>query len=86
MPPHGLTHPDKLEELISAFSESGWDETKPRLIGYFWEEDNRVQLVSGSHRWLAARYVKIDIPIHVYSFEYIQSIWGTDEWLALLNV
>lgn len=85
MPPHGLTHPDKLEELIEDFQKSGWNTDKPDLIGYFWHEDCKIQLISGSHRWLAARYAGIDVPVKVYEYEYIENTRGTDEWLRLLN-
>lgn len=82
MPPHGLTHPDKLEELIAAFEKNGWDESKPNLLGYPWQ--GKIQLISGSHRWLAADYTIGKIPVEEYSYEYIASIWGTDEWVKLI--
>ncbi len=85
MPPHGLTHPDKLEQLISEFEVSGFNSAKSVLTGYYWKEENKVQLISGSHRWLAARYTQVDLPVKVYPFDYIQTIWGTDEWIQLLH-
>jgi len=81
-PPHGLTHPEKLEQLIAAFESTGWDDTKPHLLGYWWK--GSVQLVSGSHRWLAAKYADIPIPVDVYPYSFMQSIWGTDEWVKLI--
>lgn len=83
-PPHRVTHPEKFSELITEFCARGWDESNPRLLGYFWPEDGRVQLISGSHRWAAALCAEIDIPVDVYPFEFIQEIWGTQRWLELL--
>lgn len=79
-----MTHPDKLELLISAFVVSGWDTSCPPLLGYPWLED-KIQLISGSHRWAAACIVSIRIPVVVKSYEYIYEIWGTDEWMNLLE-
>jgi hypothetical protein len=65
------------------FREAGWDKTKPNLIGYTWED--KVQLMTGSHRWGAADEVGLLVPVKIFTYEYIQSIWGTDEWVSLIK-
>jgi hypothetical protein len=81
-PPHRVTHPDKFLELVEMFSDKGWDTSKPVLLGYTLD---KIQLISGSHRWAAANEVNIKIPVVVYSYDEIADIWGTDAWLDLLN-
>jgi ParB-like chromosome segregation protein Spo0J len=83
LPPHRITHPEKLDELIESFKKLGWDNAKPKLIGYSFY--GMVQLITGSHRWWAAKLVGIKIPVKVYSYSHIKSIWGTDEWITLLK-
>lgn len=82
-PPHRVTHPEKYDELLLSFKTTGWDESKPALLGYHWE--NTIQLITGSHRWYAAEEAKILIPVRVYSYEFIYSIWGTHEWVRLVK-
>jgi ParB-like chromosome segregation protein Spo0J len=82
MPPHRITHPEKFEQLVNEFDTNGWDITEPVLIGYAWEE--KIQLVSGSHRWAAAQEVDMLIPVEVYSYQYMSEIWGTEKWVELL--
>ena len=82
-PPHKVTHPEKFDELVREFSTKGWDINCPNLIGY--DFDGRTQLISGSHRWAAAKVAKIQIPVEIHSYEYVHSIWGTDQWMKLLN-
>jgi hypothetical protein len=81
-PPHRITHPEKFVELSRQFSTQGWDINHPALIGYQLE---KIQLISGSHRWAAALKADIKIPVILYPYSKIRAIWGTDEWLALLN-
>lgn len=80
-PPHRITHFDKFVDLCEQFSENGWDTKKPPLIGY---QRKKIQLISGSHRWAAALYNKIKIPVIIYPYKTIIKIWGTDEWIELL--
>jgi ParB-like chromosome segregation protein Spo0J len=78
-----VTHPDKFEQLVHDFRSTGWDLTRPNLLGYPLE--GKIQLISGSHRWAAAEVAPIDIPVEVFSYEYIESIWGFDEWVELIK-
>jgi len=82
MPPHRVTHPDKFIDLCEQFTSSGWDTKKPALIGY---QMKKIQLISGSHRWVAAIHSNIQIPVIIYPYNTIVKIWGTDEWLELLQ-
>jgi hypothetical protein len=81
-PPHRVTHPDKFIDLCEQFTRSGWDSKKPALVGYQWKG---IQLISGSHRWHAAKHSNIKIPVIIYPYKTIVKIWGTDEWLELLK-
>lgn len=81
-PPHRVTHPDKFLQLVEMFSKKGWDVSKPVLLGYTLD---KIQLISGSYRWAAANAVNIKIPVLIFSYAQIAEIWGTDEWLFLLN-
>lgn len=74
-PPHRVTHQTKLIELANIFLASGWDPTKPSLVGYK-EPDGAIQLLSGSHRFAAAMLANIKIPIRVYSYNEIRAAWG----------
>jgi hypothetical protein len=82
IPPHQITHHDKFVELYYQFSTHGWDLNHPALVGYQLE---KIQLISGSHRWAAAIKADIKIPVIIYPYSKIRAIWGTDEWLTLLN-
>ena len=52
-------------------------------MGYVFGD--KIQLISGSHRWAAAKTVNIKIPVVIHTYEQICDIWGTDEWLNLLQ-
>lgn len=82
VPPHRITHHDKFVELAHQFSAHGWNLKHPALVGYQLE---KIQLISGSHRWAAAVKAGIKIPVILYPYSKIRAIWGTDEWLALLS-
>ncbi len=80
-PPHRVTHPEHYEALRDAL-RSGWEADAPACLGYLWDE--RVQLISGSHRWAACRDIGQKIPVAMLSYEWVKSIWGTDAWLTLI--
>lgn len=83
-PPHRVTHPDKRNELLKEFKRNGWDSKKPYLVGYPFL--GSIQLLNGSHRWSAALLADIKIPVYVYSYEYVKSVWGDlEKWKDLLN-
>lgn len=81
LPPHGVTDPEKMYALANSFATRGW-EGEP-LIGYR-IEDGRIQLLSGSHRWAAARLMrKRVIPVRVYPEWYVQALWDTPQWRTI---
>lgn len=88
-PPHGLDlqaphDADKVNMLVKAFSESGFDKTKPALVGY--PVDGRVQLLSGTHRHEAAKRTNTKLPIVFWLRSTIESAWGSlDDWLHLMK-
>lgn len=82
-PPHRVTHPEKFIELFRQFSSSGWNNEHPPLLGY--QMGPKIQLISGSHRWAAAHRADIKIPVVVYPEFIIHKIWGTEDWLSLLE-
>lgn len=84
LPPHGVTHPDKLLQLYREFSASGWDLTKPVLVGYPYGEG--IQLLNGSHRWAAAVEAGIEIPVKIVPYGDVWACWGhLERWMALVR-
>lgn len=83
-PPHGVTHLEKFDELVRDFTLRGWDTSKPVLVGYWFE--GKFQLISGSHRWAAALFCQMRIPVRIVSYAEVYEAWGNLEtWETLLN-
>lgn len=83
-PPHGVTHPDKEVDLAREFHVRGWHPDHPALVGY--ELGRRVQLLSGSHRWAAAKMAGIKIPVVVHPEATIVRAYGDlDAWKTLMH-
>lgn len=87
IPPHKVTHPDKVDSLAKDFEDYGW--WGPALIGYFTydkpSEGYALQLLSGSHRWAAALLVGVKIPVIIKSEGEVEAAWGhLDKWKALM--
>lgn len=81
LPPHRITHPEKLDELRESMSEHGW--LGGPLAGYRLR-NGAIQLISGSHRVIAARLAGLKrIPAKVHPEWHVRSVWGTDEWSSL---
>jgi len=86
IPPHRVGHFDKFDELTEIFlkKEGGWDLNEPVLIGYPFE--GRIQLLSGSHRWAAAKKAGIKIPVLVRQRSKIEEVFGNlDEWEKVMR-
>lgn len=84
-PPHGVSHPDHAIELANAFADHGWDPRCPALIGYPWAD--RIQLLSGSHRWIAATMAGILVPVVVVPYSFVDEAWGDlGKWSALMRL
>ena len=82
IPPHRITHWDKFTDLKNNLS-NGWDSACPVLIGYLFE--NKIQLISGSHRWAAMLELNKEIPVFVMDYEVVLSIHGTDTWVNMMS-
>jgi hypothetical protein len=83
-PPHVVTHPNKLDELIVAFKWKGWDLNRDALVGYM--RDGRIQLLSGSHRWEAARRTDNDVPVVIRSEAEVREAFGDlGRWNAIMT-
>ena len=83
-PPHKITHPEKALELFRAFSTEGWDTKEPPLVGYPWGEG--IQLITGSHRWLAAAEAGIQIPVKIVPYGSVWASWGNlERWATLVG-
>ena len=82
-PPHKITNFDHYDTLVQDIAENGWDMRCPDLKGYTFLD--KVQLLSGSHRWAAANAIGIKIPVQVYTFEEVEKAWGNLEgWKELM--
>lgn len=81
-PPHGLDmYPGsrdwwKVEHLKQSFSQWGFDPGEPALVGY--PRDGRVQLLSGTHRHLAAKQLGMMLPVTLKLRSVVEAAWGTD--------
>jgi hypothetical protein len=80
IPPHKVTHEEKLEKLIHSIQNNGWD--GPSLLGYVL--DDKIQLISGSHRWAAMDFLDFLIPVDLKDFSYVHCVYGTKEWEDLM--
>ncbi len=82
-PPHGLDMEserdfNKVEMLRKEFETNGFDLKMPALVGYPLE--GRIQLLSGTHRHLAAKQAGILLPVTLWLRSDIEKMWGTDMW------
>lgn len=85
-PPHRVARPEQVGELAREFRGRGWDPGAPALVGY--ELDGAVQLLSGSHRWTAAKVAELAlIPVVVRGLRCVQVSWGDLEaWAEVMRV
>lgn len=87
-PPHGLDMTsrhdyEKVEMLEAAFRKDGFDPAMPALVGY--PLDGRIQLLSGTHRHLAATRANIFLPITLKLRSLVEASWGIPErWDPLI--
>lgn len=89
LPPHGLDLSPggrdalKVEALTEAFTTAGFDPAMPALVGYPLE--GRVQLLSGTHRHVAASRAGILLPCTLLLRSVVQAAWGTPAWDTLIE-
>jgi hypothetical protein len=84
LPPHRVARENDVIALANDFVRYGWNPEKPALIGYL---DNDVQLLTGSHRWAAARLAELPrIPVVIYLYHECYEAFGDlERWLRLLQ-
>lgn len=73
---------EKVENLKNAFEKSGFDLNEPALVGYPLE--NGIQLLSGTHRHLAAKLAGIKLPVSLWLRSDIERTWGTELWTDVI--
>lgn len=88
IPPHGLDMKssrdiNKVEHLRQAFVQYGFALNQPALVGY--PLDGKIQLLSGTHRHLAASWAGKKLPVTVWLRSDIQRMWGTDLWDVVME-
>lgn len=56
---------------------------EPALVGY--PLDGRIQLLSGTHRHLAAKQAGILLPVTLWLRSDVEKMWGTDLWPTVIK-
>lgn len=85
IPPHRISHPNKLYELANKFVENGWGDKQESLVGYFIGKD--LQLLSGTHRHGAAILAGLEtIPVTIkYLNDVEESVGDLDRWKEIMR-
>ena len=81
--PHGLDlegehDAKKVAFLKEAFENNGFDPNEPALVGY--PLNGKIQLLSGTHRHLAAKLAGIQLPVVIHLRSWVEQTWGTELW------
>jgi ParB-like chromosome segregation protein Spo0J len=89
-PPHAISNLEKYHELLDAFCRDGrWGAGYPPLVGYISVErwhNSSVQLLSGSHRYAAAKVAGINIPVRIRRWIDVWSAFGDlQAWRRIMN-
>jgi hypothetical protein len=88
-PPHGLDmasnhDADKVAGLAAGFAKVGFDRKAPALVGY--PLAGRIQLLSGTHRHLAALLTGVRLPVVLWLSSDIKRAWGhLEQWLRVME-
>lgn len=82
-PPHSLDMKSKhdyykVEMLVEDFVNAGFNKNCSALVGYPFND--RIQLLSGTHRHMAAKLAGIKLPVTIWLRSDIEERWGTDLW------
>ncbi len=82
-PPHGLDMTSahdakKVDDLEEEFQKNGFNIDMPALVGY--PLNGRIQLLSGTHRHLAASRCGIKLPVTLWLRSDVEETWGTELW------
>lgn len=83
-PPHRVTHPTRMEGIAESLWNKGWD--GPPLIGYHTNDQAKVVLLSGSHRFAAAKELGFHIPVEVLPYKLVNEAYGDiAKWRRLMT-
>jgi len=74
---------NKVENLRQQFEKGGFDPSYPALVGY--PLDNKIQLLSGTHRHLAAKQANILLPVTLWLRSDVERMWGTELWDTIIQ-
>jgi hypothetical protein len=69
---------NKVGNLRQQFEKHGFDVNYPALVGY--PLDGKIQLLSGTHRHLAAKQANVPLPVTLWLRSDIERMWGTELW------
>lgn len=76
-------------DLANKFIISGWGDKQDALVGYPYpgERSNKIQLLSGTHRWGAALLAGLSrIPVIVKPIEDVKDAFGDlDKWREIMR-
>jgi hypothetical protein len=73
----------KVSSLYHDFKTLGFNIRMPALVGY--PLNGKIQLLSGTHRHLAAQQAGILLPVTIWLRSDIESLWGTEEWTRVIE-
>lgn len=83
IPPH-RADPVKVLHIRASMARDGWRQDCSVLVGY--TVGNTIQLLSGSHRFVAAKQEGILIPLVLWAQTEIQDAWGDlDKWHKIMS-
>lgn len=82
LPPHEVTHPQKVIALANSMWQNGW--RGPSLVAYRLPDNTGFQLLSGTHRQAAAIELNRMIPVVILPWDVVEAAWGTDRWRAIM--
>jgi hypothetical protein len=74
---------NKVAHLKHQFEENGFDPSYPALVGY--PLDDKIQLLSGTHRHLAAKQANILLPVTLWLRSDVERMWGTELWDTVIQ-
>lgn len=88
-PPHGIDmssvrDSEAVFAMVRDFETHGFDKSRPALIGY--PLNGRIQLLSGSHRYVAAQLTGTKLPVTLWLQSDIHGSWGSlEEWARVMR-
>lgn len=82
-PPHAADDA-KMKIFVEKFERAGFDPDHPAVIGYPF--NGRIQLLSGSHRFAAAKRLGLLLPVTLWLSSDVEKAWGNlEEWAKVMR-